>query len=775
MHINQRGFVCSWFPREPESVLPRSHRAAWIGGSRLVLLVVLVVGLLACENESRREPESGSNMGRIPPATLTVPPPAPAGTAPPPPVFTPTLAPMTTEPAPKSTPAPQPTATSTPPPPSPTLTPAEVAAYDLSTYAPWVADPQGPNHEPAAQLLTDVWLLDTGLARDMARIPWVSDGIRSKELNALMQARDVALADREVFDGLTVYWSEQSISGELIQFLHVVTPVDAELAKRVIGLPWVSDGLEPPEDDLFILLLEESPLNVEAAKGLFGLVWVADEITTEEVDAALNLFNTWSYLPELGRFATQQPWVQDGLTDLERSSLSHLVWMSETGTGAAALAVRLAGSEWYPDWVDYEDSHLAEHRAFKALESIGGSNAELSGAVVKLEWLFDDLTPSEASVAESIAGIAESDLELALWAANAPWVTDGVSRIESSAVNHLMSLSRQNLEAARLAASFTPEVPARARDAFLIRSLYRLHRWDEGRFRQLISEPWFRDGLDPQERAYVTALKASVSAWYDDLYESYFTRSATINLPLSGEVSLWVFQHKPFPDDDDTLIAMEQAVQGAEEFMRLPFPVNDVIIMSVKEPEGERRDGIRGFAGIYERTHVKVSSTEGFPIRSSTVYHELAHYFFSDDIGPEWLSQGGADLVEEYVFDLTGHSEMEAKFPEFEDVANSQCREHGLNNINELLYTEQEDASRRLHCVYHLGRHFLLSLYYTMGHHALTSALGELYLSSERSSDRNTEEEVYLTILKHTPAELQDEVRALYRNLHGGPFIDSGN
>ena len=78
-------------------------------------------------------------------------------------------------------------------------------------------------------------------------------------------------------------------------------------------------------------------------------------------------------------------------------------------------------------------------------------------------------------------------------------------------------------------------------------------------------------------------------------------------------------------------------------------------------------------------------------------------------------------------------------------------------------------------CEYDLGRQFLISLYYTMGHDAMTSALVELFLESERNETRPMEEEVYRTFLKRTPPGAGEEVRVLYEKLHGGPFADSGN
>ena len=220
---------------------------------------------------------------------------------------------------------------------------------------------------------------------------------------------------------------------------------------------------------------------------------------------------------------------------------------------------------------------------------------------------------------------------------------------------------------------------------------------------------------------------------------------------------------------------MEQAVRGAEEFMRLPFPVNDVIMMSVKHSEEDPQESFLGRSAIFERTHVKVRSNEGSPIGRFTVYHELAHYFFPRTIGPVWISEGSAELVKEYVFDLVGHTVMETRLLESEETATSFCREQGIENISDLLHAGDRDPQLILHCPYHLGRYFLLSLYYTIGHEALTAALAEMHLNSARYEGGMTEEEIYLTILNHTPADLKDELQAVYRDIHGGPFTGQAN
>ncbi len=63
------------------------------------------------------------------------------------------------------------------------------------------------------------------------------------------------------------------------------------------------------------------------------------------------------------------------------------------------------------------------------------------------------------------------------------------------------------------------------------------------------------------------------------------------------------------------------------------------------------------------------------------------------------------------------------------EEANNYCRERGINNIHELLNTKHEIPNKPVTgLIYHLGRRFLISVYYTAGDDAMAPAPGELLL-----------------------------------------------
>ena len=78
--------------------------------------------------------------------------------------------------------------------------------------------------------------------------------------------------------------------------------------------------------------------------------------------------------------------------------------------------------------------------------------------------------------------------------------------------------------------------PLRDRDLHAITSLRRLVETDD--LALLTSQPWFTDGLSDEETAFlvVTNRDQHSDSQYRDFLRTHFTRSATISLPLAGDV-----------------------------------------------------------------------------------------------------------------------------------------------------------------------------------------------------------------------------------------------
>lgn len=76
-----------------------------------------------------------------------------------------------------------------------------------------------------------------------------------------------------------------------------------------------------------------------------------------------------------------------------------------------------------------------------------------------------------------------------------------------------------------------------------------------------------------------------------------------------------------------------------------------------------------------------------------------------------------------------------------------------------------------------MGLHFLVSLRKAMGEKPWLSALRTLYLEYGYESllylgEEIDDETVYRAFMEHSPPNLRNEVRGVFRLLHGGPFVD---
>ena len=227
--------------------------------------------------------------------------PAPTATPAPAPTATPTLAPT-------ATPTIAPTATPTPAP-SPTLTPEEAARATLSQLLPWYDDPPYPL---AVLPIIEVWLKDPRLGLELARAPWLQDGLGPLESSAVyglqyLYDRDPALA-RRMF-AHSVEEPVRTINVDVLYALGDMSWQYPEKFRRLQGQEWFADGLSLEErafiivlakitndDAIYTDLLEERftetsavdlPLSGSVGLWAFGHEAITGDILTAAADGAM--------------------------------------------------------------------------------------------------------------------------------------------------------------------------------------------------------------------------------------------------------------------------------------------------------------------------------------------------------------------------------------------------------------------------------------------------------------------------------------------------------
>lgn len=462
--------------------------------------------------------------------------------------------------------------------------------------------------------------------------------------------------------------------------------------------------------------------------------------------------------PAMARVLEGIAWLADGVTEGEFYQLSKAV---DIAVNSPPLADELAAH-----WTAYGYSDtLLWH-----LDVIAPVDAAMGRRLLDLPWCTDSVTPTESSAAESLMDIWRSDPDLGGSVFALPWTLDGISASESAALWALAviaysdpSLVRQVLQQAESLLTLPGSLAADALAALGQQGEF------PGDLRAVAAEPWFADGLDREEAAFVTALMPlayEAPSAYASLLQSRFTLSRTVSPPLAGDIALWAFRGVPFSPGDDPLAVMEEAARLMEGFLGAPFPVKDVILMVV---EGGGESGGLGVAN-HLGTHMRVTSFSGGRLADSsdTLRHELAQYYFGLGFAPSWLREGASDFMASYVRDRAGVQPL-AKRAQAVAALHAACVEGGIENISHLnrLYDSISDTPP---CAYTMGEHFLHQARGALGEEALAAALRELYrLGVSRDSLLpGTKEEIYQVFLRNAPPARDAAFRDLYRQIHGG-------
>ncbi len=476
-------------------------------------------------------------------------------------------------------------------------------------------------------------------------------------------------------------------------------------------------------------------------------------------------------------------------------------------------------SNWYRDGVDHDDAAYREPRALRALEDIDRDSPELAEVVSGWDWVFDeDLNLDEVAVIEYLADLTREGPALVQPMVELPWIADGIDDWEVRAAGHLWLMATHyddvdfavelattpwvvdgvtfleaffGIEALIRIAGEEPGVtfnaqdgtseerdlpagpelarqvmgligpPSSERDIFLLRRLNDIREDNPDTFERLLTEPWFVDGLDDEERILLIA--AGALGYGDQLSQPHTVASRTITLPHSGNINLWGVWLDQSLSEQAILAELEKAVRGSERFWELPFPAGDVILYVKDSEECTSKD--LWCLDQYLGDMMLLVTYEGGP-EPDALYRQVGRYYFNDGTGPPWFWLGGAEFVRHYIANDGNVPTVE--FPDY-------CAEQGVGNLQALGILGYSPGW----CARHMGLHLMATLRDTMGGDAWLAALRALHLESDddgvylvRSQDSPWEEDVYRAFMEHTPPELVDEVRDVFRRLHGGPFVE---
>ena len=342
-----------------------------------------------------------------------------------------------------------------------------------------------------------------------------------------------------------------------------------------------------------------------------------------------------------------------------------------------------------------------------------------------------------------------------------PWVKDGITESEMELISYLSNVADTHFEIA------DSEITAPEATGELIKTvlskLVSIRNEHESKHEQLLSQPWFRDGLTDEEAALIVVLPTI--DYHEDIFQGLIggghVVSDTISLPMAGEVTLYAVSRSLFQQDYDVLGAMRTGIRVIEEFMGRPW--NNSSVIALVEPEW-----VPDVSGAYAVTHIVLKSPD-----RHTIYHELAHYYLTIT-GSKWLNEGGSEFLSRYTQDVTeedprsrlSYRRIRLQLQQHKFLV---CVSHGVSNIQDWIDAPSENKSQggplKL-CHYPVGELYLLEMYESLGHDVVRASLRQLYdLGTSRG--RVSEDDIYQTFLSNTPEAKQDEFRNLYSCLHG--------
>ena len=531
-----------------------------------------------------------------------------------------------------------------------------------------------------------------------------------------------------------------------------------ESISQVADYEWLADGLDANEMRALVGIVGISKHAHELAGSLLDFSWLPDGITLEE---SILIYSMSSLVPhKTGTFERilEYNWMADEVIRSERTALKALADLSLRDP---ELVRQVLNYDWVVDgfnWNEYLVLRELGRTTERTLSYILDADSRPPELAVRFVWLADGMDANEMRAFIGIATTGQMAPRIYDRLHGYSWLADGITRRESEIAIDLYHIASSNVELARqIVGMGLLDDPIRDSDGYALKSLRYLARNPDS-LALLTNQPWFADGLDEEETAFVAALDAAnrySDAWYRSLLQTRYAQSTTI--ASGGEVKVWAFWHLPFPSSDDTLDLIEDVVLASEKIMSVPFPTTDVILLFVDQETWGRSGGIN--TGEY----IVIERPEGSPSPRFLVYHETAHYYH---LGLSfWFNEGGAEFIEAYTMDQVGFKSLEAYRADLQ--GSTYCAEEGFENLQELLDYEKAHS-----CNYSLGKLFLINLLKLLGKDVMSAALRELYLQPELKGRDLTEEDFYRTFLKHTPSELRDEFRDLFRRIHGGPYAD---
>ena len=605
-------------------------------------------------------------------------------------------------------------------------------------------------------MLIDLWLSNGDLGNKVAGFPWVTDGVTDGERNFVAALGRIARADLELAKTVAnLHWLSDDVNDKervTIQILDRIASEDIELARRAAGFQWFA--AEAPEDRMI---------------ALSHLRKIGADNRANNDDLAELLIGLWFSDVDLGAAVAGFPWVKDGVTGNERALLAAL---SKITHADLELAKTVAALPWLSD-----DVTQGERGDIQILEEIASDDVELARQVAGLQWFSAGMPNDSMGSLWTLRKISANKVDLAMLVARSSWFEDGLTSDELISLYALWRMAdNDHLELARNLAG-SPLLAANQHRDLQVHALAFLGEMaasDPHALYQLTALPWFADGLDEEEMAFIVALLGEASnneALFTALLNGHYThQSTTVSLPLAGDVNIWVFQSTPVRPEEDIPTVIEGIVPTIEGFIGLPLPTTDVIVLIENRPEFPL---FFSYGGQHRVSYIKINREYAQDLETlmTVVAHELTHYYH---FGPPLFNESVAHLMQGYVNQKMGIQSMAEVRAEVTKGVQRYCSDEEIATVRHALFADQFRISTPGRCTRAVGLSFLHHALEIMGEERFSRALRYLYTLPESQNGGYVDEEaIYHALLRNTPSDHQEEFRDLYRRLHAEPYADS--
>lgn len=410
------------------------------------------------------------------------------------------------------------------------------------------------------------------------------------------------------------------------------------------------------------------------------------------------------------------------------------------------LTLEVASMPWLLDGIEpFEGWWLSEYAGL--LREFNGENEELARSVLARPWARDDITRSEIEWTHQFRRLLEittgQTRENSLQLGDAVWFQQKIGGLEATIIGRLGQLAL-NGDTSIIQNNLFGDTSSQSALVLLLAF------------------------LDAQARSRYQ---------YQDLMEQHHIAHQMLNLPLAGDVGLYVVRHTEFPDDDPTLDLMEQITFQLEEFMGVPFPRDPAVIL-IMEPSARGGEEPQFYVAYAISTYIVASAPRYNPGFHLAVFHEMSHMYWGGHTGaPPWWTEGAAGFLPDIARDALGHETLEERHRQLLWDTRNECWHRGVRDIStyyHLQATQPQIARDRGICVYALGEIFLLEMYLLLGHDATSAAMRQLYVDARDSHwlDPITDQQIYDAFRANTPDDKVEEFRKLFLRLHGGARVN---